>query len=147
MSKDRLIVSQVAFKGAIDLAVSGKIQVEDISEAYKSFAEDIWAEYGTVAYTNEVGVAKVVSKPSDNLQCPHCQSKVYDNRNTKTKPTQPNFKCGSQDCGGGKEYQGKIGAWASWSDEPTADMLPHFKAVIEPIAKDINNIDDNTPPF
>ena len=34
MSKDRLIVSQVAFKGAIDLAVSGKIQVLNIDNTF-----------------------------------------------------------------------------------------------------------------
>lgn len=147
MSKDKLIVSQVAFKGAIDLAVAGKIEVSDISDAYKAFAEDIWDEYGTSDQVVTQGVAKVVSKPADNLVCPHCKSKVYDNRATKTKATQPNFKCSNADCGGGKEYMGKMGAWASWSDEPTADMLPHFKAIVEPVAKDINNIDDNIPPF
>ena len=47
MSKDKLIVSQVAFKGAIDLAVAGKIGMEHIMPTTKKFADDIWEAYGT----------------------------------------------------------------------------------------------------
>lgn len=145
MNKDKLIVSQVAFKGAIDLAVAGKIEVSDISEAYKAFANDIWDEYGTSDQAVAQAPAKVVSKPAEGLICPHCGSKVYDNRATKTKPTQPNFKCSNTDCGGGKEYMGKMGAWASWSDEPTADMHKGFEEPMPVVTP--KSIPDSDLPF
>ena len=46
MSKDKLIVSQVAFKGAIDLAVAGKIGMEHIIPTTKKFCDELWDSYG-----------------------------------------------------------------------------------------------------
>lgn len=49
-NKDKLIVSQVAFKGAIDLAVAGKIPVEEIMVTTDDFTDAIWDSYGTAEY-------------------------------------------------------------------------------------------------
>lgn len=45
-SKDKAIVAQVAFKGAIDLAVAGKIEVKMILDATDKYAEHLWEKYG-----------------------------------------------------------------------------------------------------
>ena len=50
MSKDKLIVSQVAFKGAIDLAVAGKIEVDMITSATDAYAKHIWDNFGVEDY-------------------------------------------------------------------------------------------------
>ncbi len=50
MSKDKLIVSQVAFKGAIDLAVAGKIEVDMITSATDAYAKHIWDNFGVHEY-------------------------------------------------------------------------------------------------
>ena len=44
-SKDKAIVAQVAFKGAIDLAVAGKIEVKMILDATDKYAEHLWDKY------------------------------------------------------------------------------------------------------
>ena len=49
-NKDKLIVSQVAFKGAIDLAVAGKIAVEEILDTTNEFTTAIWSSYGTAEF-------------------------------------------------------------------------------------------------
>ena len=38
-SKDRAIVAQVAFKGAIDLAVAGKIDIKSVLDATDAYAD------------------------------------------------------------------------------------------------------------
>mgnify|MGYP003111896633 CR=1 FL=1 len=45
-SKDRAIVAQVAFKGAIDLAVAGKIDIKSVLDATDAYAEHLWDKYG-----------------------------------------------------------------------------------------------------
>jgi hypothetical protein len=45
-SRDKAIVAQVAFKGAIDLAVAGKIEVKMILDATDKYAEHLWDKYG-----------------------------------------------------------------------------------------------------
>ena len=45
-SKDRAIVAQVAFKGAIDLAVAGKIELNKVLDATDAYAEHLWDKYG-----------------------------------------------------------------------------------------------------
>lgn len=49
-NKDKLIVSQVAFKGAIDLAVAGKIPVDEIMEMTNDFTTELWSNYGTAEF-------------------------------------------------------------------------------------------------
>ena len=45
-SKDRAIIAQVAFKGAVDLAIAGKIEVKSILDATDAYAEHLWDTYG-----------------------------------------------------------------------------------------------------
>ena len=45
-TKDRAIVAQVAFKGAIDLAVAGKIELNKVLDATDAYAEHLWNKYG-----------------------------------------------------------------------------------------------------
>ena len=45
-SKDKAIIAQVAFKGAIDLAVAGKIEVNKVLDATDAYAEHMWDKYG-----------------------------------------------------------------------------------------------------
>tara|TARA_B100001109_G_scaffold86884_1_gene70864 strand:+ start:127 stop:531 length:405 start_codon:yes stop_codon:yes gene_type:complete len=45
-SRDKAIVAQVAFKGAIDLAVAGKIEVKSILDATDAYAQHLWDKYG-----------------------------------------------------------------------------------------------------
>ena len=45
-SKDRAIVAQVAFKGAIDLAVAGKIDIKSVLDATDAYADHLWSKYG-----------------------------------------------------------------------------------------------------
>ena len=45
-NRDKAIVAQVAFKGAIDLAVAGKIEVKSILDATDAYAQHLWDKYG-----------------------------------------------------------------------------------------------------
>ena len=45
-SKDKAIIAQVAFKGAIDLAVAGKIELNKVLDATDAYAEHMWDKYG-----------------------------------------------------------------------------------------------------
>jgi len=64
MSKDKLIVAQTAFKGAIELATSGKIGMEHIIPTAKKFADEIWKEYGIAPEASYTYPKSNVSKPS-----------------------------------------------------------------------------------
>ena len=46
MSRDKAIIAQVAFKGAVDLAVEDKIQVSDILDFTHKYADALWDSYG-----------------------------------------------------------------------------------------------------
>ena len=45
-NRDKAIVAQVAFKGAIDLAVAGKIEVKSVLDATDAYAQHLWDKYG-----------------------------------------------------------------------------------------------------
>ena len=45
MNKDRLIVRQVAFKGAIDLVVAGKLELDEITSFSKKQTEEEDTKY------------------------------------------------------------------------------------------------------
>jgi len=64
MSRDNLIVAQCCFKGAIDLAVSNKITVEEIPELTTKLTEHIINNFG--GGTSAVVPAKPVFKPKEN---------------------------------------------------------------------------------
>ena len=44
MNKDRLIVRQVAFKGAVDLVVAGKLEIDEIISFSKKHTEEMMTE-------------------------------------------------------------------------------------------------------
>ena len=46
MSKDRAIVAQCAFKGAIELCVAEKIQMSEIMDYTYKYADAMWDKYG-----------------------------------------------------------------------------------------------------
>ena len=137
MNKDKLIVAQVVFKGAIDLISADKMKLETIPAFLERNVEEIM-KYQSASPTGQPTVQPPFKKTimaDSGLICPHCGSKVYDNRQTKTTATQPNFKCSNKDaCEYGKEYQGKKQPWASWTDEPTADMYKGYNAPAKPEA-------------
>ena len=146
MNKDKLIVAQVVFKGAIDLVVAGKIELDEIS-GFLTTNVDKLMKFQELPATTQPPFGKVVEPPKkykypkanndSNIFCPHCKSSLYDNRETKTKATQPNFKCSNiTDCGGGKPYNGKPQPWVSWSDEPTAEMQKEFVPPTQPVVNE-----------
>jgi len=45
----------------------------------------------------------------NNPACPHCGSRVYDNRETKQSPKSPDFRCSNQQCDSGNGRP-----WAAW---------------------------------
>tara|TARA_R110002012_G_scaffold170775_2_gene335362 strand:+ start:5849 stop:6661 length:813 start_codon:yes stop_codon:yes gene_type:complete len=67
---------------------------------------------------------------SDEPACPHCASRLYDNRNDPNrKPKAPLWKCSNRDCGGGSNGW----PWASWEDWPFEfGNGPDFVAQNEP---------------
>lgn len=54
-------------------------------------------------------VAQSIVSGGGDPKCPHCGSKVWDNRET-AKDKQPLWKCSSKQCGGGRNGF----PWASW---------------------------------
>ena len=85
-----------------------------------------------------------------NYVCPcPSKSKVYDNRADKKSENSPNFKCGAgQQCQGGSTGKdGKTYAWASWSDEPPAEIMPNFVPADLVQPKSLDDITENEAPF
>ena len=124
--KQRLIVGQCSFKGAIDLCVAGLIELDEI-DSFTETKTDMIMKLGqkvSYKYPKEVK-APATQSASAEFFCPACKSKLYDNRETKTG-NQPSWKCYSKTCTAGKEYMGKRQPWASWSESPTAEMQKDF---------------------
>lgn len=137
MNKDKLIVAQVVFKGAIDLVANKNIELDEISSFMSKHIDEIMQYAENPAGNNgQPPFKKTVNLPAESdLVCPICKSMVYDNRETKTSPNQPNFKCSNtKTCEYGKEYKGKKSPWASWSDEPTLDMKKGYVPQVAPEA-------------
>lgn len=154
-SKDKLIVRQVAIKSAIELASSGFPTLSSDAEIFK-FAQDIedWVLNPFAQSTNSV-VSTPATQPSQpnvsshspvgqvELKCPACASKVYDNRADKKSDKSPNFKCGNKQCTGGNNGF----PFASWSDDIPIECLPDFKEPSVPVAKSLDELEDNVSPF
>ena len=154
-NKDKLIVRQVAIKSAIELASSGYPTLSSDAEIFK-FAQDIedWVLNPFAQSTNSV-VSTPATQPSQpnvsshspvgqvELKCPSCASKVYDNRLDKKSDKSPNFKCGNKQCTGGNNGFG----YASWSDEPPMELLVVQQDVPVPVAKSLDEVEDNVSPF
>ena len=154
-NKDKLIVRQVAIKSAIELASSGYPTLSSDAEIFK-FAQDIedWVLNPFAQSTNSV-VSTPTTQPSQpnvsshspvgqvELKCPACASKVYDNRADKKSDKSPNFKCGNKQCTGGNNGF----PFASWSDDIPIECLPNFKEPSLPVAKSLDELEDNVSPF
>ena len=159
MDKDKLIVRQVAIKSAIELASSGYPTLTSNAEIFK-FAQDIedWVLNPFAQSTNSVvSTPKVEKQPSQpnvlshspvgqgQLTCPcPSQSKVYDNRLDKKSDKSPNFKCGSKTC---PEIAKTGFAWSSWSDDIPDELMPNNQDVPVPVAKSLDEVEDNVSPF
>lgn len=170
-SKDKLISRQVALKGAIELACHSDMYFETTDEILATaeiLQNWILNPFSQVAENPVVNtpVAKKQPSPQNNITdnteistqqvgqgnyvcpCPS-KSKVYDNRLDKKSENSPNFKCGAgQQCQGGSTGKdGKTYAWASWSDEPPAEIMPNYKPqeLVQP--KSLDEITDSDTPF
>ena len=154
-NKDKLIVRQVAIKSAIELASSGYPTLSSNEDIFK-FAQNIedWVLNPFAQSTNSV-VSTPSTQPSQpnvsshspvgqvELKCPACASKVYDNRADKKSDKSPNFKCGNKQCTGGNNGF----PFASWSDDIPIECLPDFKEPSVPVAKSLDELEDNVSPF
>lgn len=154
-NKDKLIVRQVAIKSAIELASSGYPTLISNDEIFK-FAQDIedWV-FNPFAQSTTSVVSTPTTQPSQpnvsshspvgqvELKCPACASKVYDNRADKKSDKSPNFKCGNKQCTGGNNGF----PFASWSDDIPIECLPDFKEPSVPVAKSLDELEDNVSPF
>jgi hypothetical protein len=154
-NKDKLIVRQVAIKSAIELASSGYPTLSSNDEIFK-FAQDIedWV-FNPFAQSTTSVVSTPTTQPSQpnvsshspvgqvELKCPACASKVYDNRADKKSDKSPNFKCGNKQCTGGNNGF----PFASWSDDIPIECLPDFKEPSVPVAKSLDELEDNVSPF
>lgn len=156
-NKDKLISRQVALKGAIELASHSDMYFEGVSEVLAT-AEIIqnWilSPFSQVAENTVVSTPATQPSPptressqspvgQGELKCPSCASKVYDNRADKKSDKSPNFKCGNKQCTGGNNGY----PYASWSDEPPAELMPNYKAqdLVQP--KSLDEITENEAPF
>ena len=156
-NKDKLISRQVALKGAIELASHSDMYFEGVSEVLAT-AEIIqnWilSPFSQVAENPVVNTPMTQPSPPTRetshspvgqaeFKCPACASKVYDNRADKKSDKSPNFKCGNKQCTAGNNGF----PYASWSDEPPAEIMPNAKPqdLVQP--KSLNDITENEAPF
>ena len=64
-------------------------------------------------------VARSIVQGAGDPECPHCQSRVWDNRET-AEGKQPLWKCSNKQCGGGRNGY----PWASWRDDQFGVQSP-----------------------
>jgi len=107
------IITQVAYKGAIELIINDKIQLGDLTKTVKSHTGIMMS-----LVSDSTGDHKVVPQKTENkLQCPACGKNDWleDNRPKKTEnPAKfgkiPNFSC--------SDYQDNKGCgYATYDDE------------------------------
>ena len=156
-NKDKLISRQVALKGAIELACHSDMYFEGVKEVLAT-AENLqnWilSPFSTIAESPVVNAPMTQPSPQIHnesqspvgqaeFKCPACASKVYDNRADKKSDKSPNFKCGNKQCTAGNNGF----PYASWSDEPPAEIMVGFSPpdLVQP--KSLNNITENEAPF
>lgn len=156
-NKDKLISRQVALKGAIQLASDSDMFFESVDEILAT-AEKLqnWIlnPFSQVAENTVVSTPATQPSPptretsqspvgQGELKCPSCASKVYDNRADKKSDKSPNFKCGNKQCTGGNNGY----PYASWSDEPPAEIMPNFVPANLVQPKSLDEITENEAPF
>tara|TARA_Y100001937_G_C7040426_1_gene294357 strand:- start:35 stop:511 length:477 start_codon:yes stop_codon:yes gene_type:complete len=156
-NKDKLISRQVALKGAIELACHSDMYFESLDEVLATaeiIQNFILSPFYKVAEKNVVNTPATQPSPTiretsqspvgqAEFKCPACASKVYDNRADKKSSKSPNFKCGNKQCTAGNNGF----PYASWSDEPPAEILVGFTPpdLVQP--KSLDNISETEAPF
>ena len=152
-NKDKLISRQVALKGAVELAKDSDT-IDEILATAEIIQNWILSPFSKV--TENPVVSTPMTQPSPptressqspvgqgELKCPSCASKVYDNRADKKSDKSPNFKCGNKQCTGGNNGY----PYASWSDEPPAELMPNFVPADLVQPKSLDDITENEAPF
>ena len=156
-NKDKLISRQVALKGAIQLASDSDMFFESVDEILvtaEKLQNWILNPFSQVAENTVVSTPATQPSPpiretsqspvgQGELKCPSCASKVYDNRADKKSDKSPNFKCGNKQCTGGNNGY----PYASWSDEPPAEIMPNYVPADLVQPKSLDDITDSDTPF
>lgn len=152
-NKDKLISRQVALKGAVELAKDSDT-IDEVLATAEIIQNWILSPFSQIAKSPVVNTPMTQPSPQIHnesqspvgqaeFKCPACASKVYDNRADKKSDKSPNFKCGNKQCTGGNNGF----PYASWSDEPPAEIMPNAKPqeLVQP--KSLDDITENEAPF
>ena len=152
-SKDKLISRQVALKGAVELAKDTDT-IDEVLATAEIIQNWILSPFSKVAENPVVSTPMTQPSPpiressqspvgQGEFKCPSCASKVYDNRIDKKSDKSPNFKCGNKQCTGGNNGY----PYASWSDEPPAEIMPNYVPADLVQPKSLDDITDSDTPF
>ena len=152
-NKDKLISRQVALKGAVELAKDSDT-IDEVLATAEIIQNWILSPFSQIAKSPVVNTPMTQPSPQIHnesqspvgqaeFKCPACAAKVYDNRADKKSDKSPNFKCGNKQCTGGNNGF----PYASWSDEPPAEIMPNAKPqeLVQP--KSLDDITENEAPF
>jgi len=152
-NKDKLISRQVALKGAVELAKDSDT-IDEVLATAEIIQNWILSPFSQIAKSPVVNTPMTQPSPQIHnesqspvgqaeFKCPACASKVYDNRADKKSDKSPNFKCGNKQCTAGNNGF----PYASWSDEPPAEIMPNAKPqeLVQP--KSLDDITENEAPF
>ena len=152
-NKDKLISRQVALKGAVELAKDSET-IDEILATAEIIQNWILSPFSKVAENPVVSTPMTQPSPPTRessqspvgqaeFKCPACASKVYDNRADKKSDKSPNFKCGNKQCTAGNNGF----PYASWSDEPPAEIMPNYVPADLVQPKSLDDITDSDTPF
>ena len=152
-NKDKLISRQVALKGAVELAKDTDT-IDEVLATAEVIQNWILSPFSKVAENPVVSTPMTQPSPpiressqspvgQGEFKCPSCASKVYDNRIDKKSDKSPNFKCGNKQCTGGNNGY----PYASWSDEPPAEIMPNYVPADLVQPKSLDDITDSDTPF
>jgi hypothetical protein len=152
-NKDKLISRQVALKGAVELAKDTDT-IDEVLATAEIIQNWILSPFSKVAENPVVSTPMTQPSPpiressqspvgQGEFKCPSCASKVYDNRIDKKSDKSPNFKCGNKQCTGGNNGY----PYASWSDEPPAEIMPNYVPADLVQPKSLDDITDSDTPF
>ena len=152
-NKDKLISRQVALKGAVELAKDSET-IDEILATAEIIQNWILSPFSKVAENPVVSTPMTQPSPPTRetsqspvgqaeYKCPACASKVYDNRADKKSDKSPNFKCGNKQCTAGSNGF----PYASWSDEPPAEIMPNYVPADLVQPKSLDDITDSDTPF
>jgi len=152
-NKDKLISRQVALKGAVELAKDTDT-IDEVLATAEIIQNWILSPFSKVADNPVVSTPMTQPSPpiressqspvgQGEFKCPSCASKVYDNRIDKKSDKSPNFKCGNKQCTGGNNGY----PYASWSDEPPAEIMPNYVPADLVQPKSLDDITDSDTPF